>query len=284
MATVAQVPFEVEGAQRTSLRGWSQGEGPLIVLAHGLTAHRDLVVHGSSHLPRAGYRLLSYDARAHGESDPGLAGSYSYATLADDLEAILESEGQQRPVLCGHSMGAHTILRAALRDPERYSGLVLIGPANTGEAPSGETLAGWDALADGLAEGGVKGWLRAYEATGLDPDWRETLLRIARERMERHQHPDALAVALREVPRSIPFDGLESLGALELPALVVGSRDEADPGHPLGVAEAVADALPHGRLVVEAEGESPLAWQGGRLSREMESFAGSDPVTARAGG
>lgn len=278
-----QVPLEVEGAERTTLRGWSQGTGPLIVLAHGLTAHRDLVVHGSKHLPRAGFRLVSCDARAHGDSDPGHPGSYGYETLADDLEAVCESAGQPRPVLCGHSMGAHTILRAVLRDPGRYAGLVLIGPASTGEMPSDDALAGWDALADGLAEGGVEGWLSAYEAAGLDPGWRETLLRIARARMERHRHPDALAVALREVPRSIPFDGLGALEGLELPTLVVGSRDEADPGHPLATAEAVAGALPEARLVVEPEGDSPLAWQGGKLSREIASFAGSDAVAARLG-
>jgi pimeloyl-ACP methyl ester carboxylesterase len=255
----------------------------VIVLAHGITAHRDLVVHGSRHLPRAGYRLVTYDARAHGESDPGPEGSYTYGTLADDLEAVCAAEGGPRPLLCGHSMGAHTILAAALRDPERYAGLVLIGPATMGEAPSDAALAGWDALADGLAEGGVEGWLRAYEAGGLNLDWRETLLRIARGRMERHRHPDALAVALREVPRSVPYEGLDPLRSLELPALVVGSRDEADPGHPLSVADAIAEALPQARLVVEPEGESPLAWRGGKLSREIEEFAGSEPVAGRIG-
>jgi pimeloyl-ACP methyl ester carboxylesterase len=281
VAVDEQVPFEVDGAGGTTLRGWSQGEGPEIVLAHGITAHRDLVVHGSGHLPRAGYRLVSYDARAHGESDPGREGSYGYETLADDLEAVCRAEGGPRPLLCGHSMGAHTILAATLRDPSRYAGLVLIGPASIGEAPSEGGLAGWDALADGLAEGGVEGWLRAYEAGGLNPDWRETLLRIARARIERHQHPDALAMALREVPRSVPFDRLDSLESLELPALVVGSRDEADPGHPLAVAESVAGALPQARLVVEPEGDSPLAWQGGKLSREIEDFARSEPVAER---
>ena len=71
--------FEAEGTGGVVLRGWERGEGPPIVLAHGITAHRDLVVHGSSHLPRAGFRLISYDARGHGESDPGPKGSYDYS-------------------------------------------------------------------------------------------------------------------------------------------------------------------------------------------------------------
>jgi hypothetical protein len=60
---------------------------------------------------------------------------------------------------------------------------------------------------------------------------------------------------------------------LEVPALVVASRDEADPGHPRGVAEAYAASLPRARLAIEPEGQSPLAWQGGRLSREIAAFA-----------
>ena len=95
------------------------------------------------------------------------------------------------------------------------------------------------------------------------------MLRFTRERMLLHRHPQALARALREVPRSRPFESLEDSTALEVPALVVASHDEADPGHPYAVAEAYAAALPQARLISEEEGESPLAWQGGRLSREI---------------
>jgi pimeloyl-ACP methyl ester carboxylesterase len=178
-------------------------------------------------------------------------------------------------------MGAHTILAAALRDPDRFAALVVIGPVSRGEEASEETLRYWDGLADGLAAGGVEGWLEAYEAGGLDPDWRETLLRIARDRIERHRHPEALAQALREVPRSLPYQGLAPLEGLELPVLVVASRDEADPGHPFGTAELVAEHLPAAKLISEDEGESPLAWQGGKLSRAIEDFAGEDAVVRR---
>ena len=52
----------------------------------------------------------------------------------------------------------------------------------------------------------------------------------------------------------------------------MASNDEADPGHPFEAADAYAKALPQARLVIEGEGESPLAWQGGRLSREIVAF------------
>jgi pimeloyl-ACP methyl ester carboxylesterase len=87
-----------------------------------------------------------------------------------------------------------------------------------------------------------------------------------------HRHPEAVARALREVPRSIPFDGMAELESLDLPALVVASHDDADPGHPYSVAEAWASRLPQGELTSEDRGKAPLAWQGGRLARVIADF------------
>jgi hypothetical protein len=93
----------------------------------------------------------------------------------------------------------------------------------------------------------------------------------------------AVARALREVPRSSPFESMSELEFLEVPALVVASHDLADPGHPYAVAAAYAERLPQARLISEPEGASPLAWQGGRLAREIASFCAEPEVTARIG-
>ena len=45
-----------------------------------------------------------------------------------------------------------------------------------------------------------------------------------------------------------------------------------DPAHRLGVAEAYAERLPRGELLVEQEGRSPIAWQGARLSKAIARF------------
>jgi pimeloyl-ACP methyl ester carboxylesterase len=161
-------------------------------------------------------------------------------------------------------MGAHTAVRLALEDPERVTALVLITPAYDG---SGEER--WEGLADALEEGGIDGFLKAWDAGDLDERWSTAAIKSARQRLERHRRLDAVADALRVVPSSPPFDGLDELERIEVPTLVVGSRDEADPVHPLAVAEAYADRLPNGRLVVEDEGKSPLAWQGARLSKAI---------------
>src|SRR5215204_6230812 len=96
-----------------------------------------------------------------------------------------------------------------------------------------------------------------------------------------HRHPEALAQALRMVTRSLPFEGLAELETLDVPSLVVASYDEADPGHPYSIAEAWAERLPAGRLISEEPGKSPLAWQGGRLSRAIAEFLKEPGVRER---
>lgn len=281
--TPTDTEFTVSSAE-AKLAGSRSGEkgGRPIVLMHGLTATRDVVVHGSKHLERAGFRVIAYDARGHGASSAPPEGGYGYVNLAADAEAVVADQaGEVRPVMVGHSMGAHTLAVSALREADRYAALVLVGPAVDGGEPDPESLEYWGGLADGLERGGVEGFVAAYDE-GLNPQWRDTILRIARARLARHEHLDGVIRALREVPASVPFDGLEALAAIDVPALVVASHDEADPGHPYAMAQAWAEALPRARLVSEEPGSSPLAWQGGKLSRAIQAFCEEPEVRERA--
>lgn len=257
-----------------AIHGDRAGEGPPVVLCHGITATRRYVLHGSRALERAGHDVIAYDARGHGESDPAPAGEgYGYPRLVDDLERVVAATvGDGRFYLAGHSMGAHTAVAYALRHPERLAGLIAIGPVHVGEVGE-SSVAYWDGLAAALAEGGVDAFLDYIDREqGIDPGWRETVLKFTRARMELHRHPEALVEALRDVARSAPFGALAELRELTVPTLVVASHDAADPGHPYEAALAYAEALPNSGVVSEMPGESPLAWQGGKLSREIAAF------------
>ncbi|HYI80201.1 MAG TPA: alpha/beta hydrolase [Thermoleophilaceae bacterium] len=269
------VPFSVDRGGGLLLAGESAGEGAPIVLAHGLTATRRNVVQGSRHLLGRGWRLVSYDARGHGESSPAPdRDAYDYVSLAGDLAAVLDAEEIERATVVGSSMGAATAVRFALDHPDRVSALVLITPAYRGAGQLGAAaLAHWDTLAEALESGDVEGFVDASGANELPERWREPARLATRQRIERHRHLDAVARALRVVPRSEAFASLDELERLDLPALVAGTRDEADPGHPLATAEEYARRLPRGELVVERPGDTPLAWQGARLSRAIGDFA-----------
>jgi 3-oxoadipate enol-lactonase len=272
MSAAEAAPFAVGRAP--TIRGEAAGEGPPIVLCHGITATRRYVTHGSRALERAGHRVIAYDARGHGESDAAPAGeSYGYPQMVDDLERVVAATvGDGRFALAGHSMGAHTAVAYALRHPRRVAGLIVSGPTYTGGVTAA-SLRYWDGLAQALADGGVDGFVAYIDRNqGTDPAWRESVQRFSRARILLHRHPEALVEALREVPRSRPFGSMEELERLDIPALVVASHDGADPGHPYAAAVAYAERLPRARLVSEGEGESPLAWQGGKLSRQIAAF------------
>lgn len=271
----------MRGEYGTTLGAMSQlaiddaGDGAPVVLLHGLTATRRYVVMGSRALERSGHRVIAYDARGHGESEPApTPDAYEYSDLADDLLAVLDAKGIERAVLAGASMGAHTALRVALDHPERVAGLCVITPAFVPEElTDAERLARWDRLSEGLRTGGVEGFVEAYGDDGAPPQWRDTIVKVVRQRLSAHTHPDAVADALRVVPRSAPFASLDDLARIAAPTVVVADRDEADPGHPLAVGEAYARTIPGASLVVEEEGKSPLAWQGGQLSRVIAELA-----------
>ena len=266
----------IEGAGGVALAvADDPGERIAVVLLHGLTAARRYVVMGSNRLGRTGHRVVAYDARGHGSSSPPDASdAYGYAELTGDLARVLDACGIERAVLAGVSMGAHTCLRFALEQPERVAGLVVITPGfDPVDYARPERLARWDALSDALREGGIEGFAEAFGVQRIPPQWRESVGRALRQRLAVHEHPDAVADALRCVPRSAPFADLHALERIECPALVIGSRDEADPAHPLELATLYAELLPDARLVVEDAGSSPLAWQGGRVSKLIAEVA-----------
>ncbi len=266
--------FTVE-TRGVTLSGERAGDGTPVVLLHGLTATRRYVVMGSRALERTGHLIVAYDARGHGRSTPAPEPSaYGYELLADDLEAVLDALSLPRAVLAGASMGAQTALRLALTRPERVAGLVLVTPAFDPEQPRGDAaMRGWDALARGLRERGVDGFVDAYDLDAVPEKWRTTVARVLRQRLSAHEHPRAVADALQAVPRSAPFASIGDLHAIAVPTLVVASRDDADPGHPYAVGERYAHAIPGATLLSEDPGASPIAWQGGQLSRAIAELA-----------
>jgi pimeloyl-ACP methyl ester carboxylesterase len=257
------------------LAGDESGEGIPVVLLHGLTATRRYVVMGSRALERSGHRVVAYDARGHGHSTPApQRDAYKYSDLGLDLQAVLDARGIERAVLAGASMGAHTLLWLALHAPERTAGLVVITPAYDPATQEGEErLERWDALADGLEQGGVEGFVAAQGRPDVPEEWQETVLKVTRQRLEGHDHPEAVADALRAVPRSRPFMEIDELRAITVPTTVVASSDAVDPGHPQAVGEAYAAAIPGARLVLDEPGRSPVAWQGSQLSKLIAEIA-----------
>lgn len=268
------VPFTVEPVSGLELSGEAAGEGSPLILLHGLTATRRNVLQGSRHLLSRGRRLVSYDARGHGESSPAPSpDGYEYTDLALDLSAVAGSLGLDRFAVAGSSMGAATAVRFALEHPGRLSTLVLITPAYAGAGKlDASALTQWDERAAALEAADIDRFVIATGVDDLPERWREPARIATRQRIERHRNLSAVVQAVRVVPHSVAFNDLTDLAQIDVPTLIVGSRDSADPGHPLAIAEEYARRIPSAELAVEDEGDTPLAWQGARLSRAIGDF------------
>ncbi len=268
------------GGVRLSLE--QAGSGTPIVLLHGLTATRRYVVMGSRALERSGHRRIAYDARGHGHSSPAHSpDAYTYELLAEDLRAVLDRLEIERAVLAGASMGAQTALRFALDLPERVLALGLITPAfdpDTHGEPD-PTRRG-----TGSRKGSEKGGSRASSLPTISilspsasgrPSRRccasgspRTIIRLQWQTPCKPSHARDRSRAGR------------SCAPIEIPTVVIASRDEADPTHPLATGERYAAAIPGAKFVVEDAGppvRSPIAWQGGQLSKVLAELATSVP-------
>jgi 3-oxoadipate enol-lactonase len=266
--------IELELPSGVTLRGEDAGAGPAIVLLHGLSATRKHVVQGSNYLLRQGYRLIGYDARGHGISGAApRPEAYEYSDLSQDLDAVLAHLELERFVLAGSSMGAATAMAFALREPDRVQAMVQITPAYGGK-PRTDGIDQdriWIEMADALARG-PEAFAEAAIPRDMPDKWRDTAKQATIQRMEAHTDLEAVANAMRVVPWSTAFEGMGQVESLDLPTLVVASRDEADGLHPFEVAEDYAERMPNAELLVEDEDHSPIAWQGARLSRAIEDF------------
>ena len=95
----------------------SGGSGRPVVLIHGWPLSAQAWEPQVSVLQAAGYRVVAYDRRGFGRSDKPDSG-YSYNTLADDLQRVLDQCGLQDVTLVGFSMGGGEVARYISRHGE----------------------------------------------------------------------------------------------------------------------------------------------------------------------
>ena len=150
-------------------------------------------------------------------------------------------------MLAGHSMGAHTLTALALANPERVAAIVVDRARSSSAARStaGDAAPTGTRSPTGSSAAASRASSRPTTTTSI-PSGARRCCGSRASGSSATAIPRRSPQALREVPRSRPFDDLAELEFLDVPALVVASHDEADPGHPYAVAEAWADAAAAG--------------------------------------
>jgi 3-oxoadipate enol-lactonase len=112
--------------QGCPLHYWLEGDAdkPLLVMTHGATLdHRMFEAQRKALLPS--HRLLTWDMRGHGESQP-MGDDFTVPTAVDDLLAILDEIGVKTATLLGQSTGGYVVQELMFRHPERVEALVMI--------------------------------------------------------------------------------------------------------------------------------------------------------------
>lgn len=120
-----------------TIRYWSTGEqhAPTVVCTHGATLDHATFADQVSVLHAAGYRVVTWDLRRHGASQPS-NGKLTIAAAAADLATLLTEIGGGFTVLVGQSFGGLVVQELYRRHPDRIAALVIAGsPALADRAP-----------------------------------------------------------------------------------------------------------------------------------------------------
>ena len=105
-----------------------EGEGPPLVLAHGLTSSlNSWRRQGYTDALRKDFQLVLFDARGCGESDKPHDSTEYGTKMADDVAAVLDNIGIRKAHYFGYSMGSHIGFRVATRYSERFHSFILGG-------------------------------------------------------------------------------------------------------------------------------------------------------------
>jgi pimeloyl-ACP methyl ester carboxylesterase len=191
------------------------GDGPLVVLAHGIGNDRESYRFVVPQLVAAGYRVAAVDIRGSGESSAEWP-SYTRTDIAGDLIAVVRHLGGPA-VLVGHSISGGAVTIAAAQAPELVEGIVELAPFTRKMSISlGGMLrvrryrAGGIRLALAGILGSVKWWHKYLDVAtpGRKPaDWDDQLRRNAAMLGE----PGRMK-ALQGMGRSTPSDAAAQLG------------------------------------------------------------------------
>ena len=222
------------------------GEGPPVVMCHGLTGDRNQPLELLGELP--GHRLVIADARAHGDTEPlGPETRICFKQFAADLHALLEHLEIDRSVVGGISMGAAIAARFAIDFPNHVRGLVLIRPAWV-DASWPESLQLFRLIVQLFEQHGAEQWHQVYDHHPLVQDLKQqdpSFVNSMREKFDSPQNIDR-RIRLVRVPGDCPIRNWEEVESLDTPALVIGNDN--DLAHPIEMAREWAARLPNARF------------------------------------
>jgi pimeloyl-ACP methyl ester carboxylesterase len=208
------------------------------------------------------WHTVAYDHRGSGATQCAIE-SITFERLVDDVFAVLDAYKVENCILAAESAGALTAFGAALKHPERISGLVIVDGYYANDTPAED-----DPFLMGLISNYAATLDRFVEACVPEAD-SDHLKRWGRQILDRAA-PDA-AIALYRIPGSI--DLRADLPRITQSTLIL--HGELDVLVPAAAARDLADTLPNARLIVlPGAGHVPTVTRPQEVAREIQSYFG----------
>jgi pimeloyl-ACP methyl ester carboxylesterase len=246
------------------------GQGPLVVLSHGIGDRRQVFRFLAPKLAEAGYRVASADLRGHGDSSmgwPSVTGkeAISRTDVAGDLLALIRHLGGPA-VIVGHSISGGAATIAAAQAPELVSGIVEINPFTLTQKLNVGALLRIRRYRRGLVRllgtqllRSLPAWMSylevAYPAKPADYAGYMSALRA------KLTEPGRMAEFMKTA-KTTPADAQAQLASVRCPALIIMGTLDPDFADPRAEGEAVVAAMPSGLgtvAMVEGAGHYPHA-------------------------
>jgi pimeloyl-ACP methyl ester carboxylesterase len=240
------------------------GQGPLVVLAHGMGDSRHSYRFIAPALAAAGYRVANLDIRGCGDSSLGWDG-YSRTDIAGDLVALVRHLGGPAAII-GQSISGGAATIAAATAPDLITGVVELAPFTRAQSiPLGGLMRvkryrkGSTQLTKVILMGSLPGWKKYLDlAYPTKPaDWTTELTRIQTKLSE----PGRMK-ALQAMCKTTPADAGAQLPNVTCPVLIIEGSLDPDWPDPRTEGQKIITDLPAGLgelAVIDGAGHYPHA-------------------------
>ncbi|HEX2544908.1 MAG TPA: alpha/beta hydrolase [Ramlibacter sp.] len=238
----------------------SFGPGPRTFVAHGgWVGSGELWLQPFETLSRR-WRTVTYDHRGTGATI-NRAEKITFDLLVDDLFRVLDALKIDSCVLAGESSGALVVLEAALRQPGRFEGLVLVD----GRASASNT-AGAARFIEGCRTD-FPATMEAFVRACVTERDAQAELRWGKQIVMRSSGPEA--IQLMEAMWTARVD--ERLGEIRQPTLLLHGRNDLIT--PAAMSEDMARRIPNAKLhVFEDAGHVPVITRPEQVAHAIETF------------